>query len=100
MALVPNGDGDESGVGGGNWTDDDNIDSSSSTTTTTPPSLWRVGGANHPTFCVFKGFFDGLAGGFMGSVFGFGNLPLTHPQFGSFLHCIEGLKVINPFFDT
>lgn len=82
MALVPNGGGDEGGVGGGNWTDDDNITDSSSSTTATPPSIWRVGGANHPTFCVFKGFFDGLAGGFMGSVFGFGNSATR-----SFLHC-------------
>ncbi|KAG0504427.1 hypothetical protein KC19_N032900 [Ceratodon purpureus] len=31
---------------------------------------WRP---HHPTFCVFKGAADGLSGGLMGSVFGFGS---------------------------
>lgn len=59
MAMVPSGGGE-----------DDFSDSSAA-----PPELgsWSVGGPNHPTFCFFKGAADGLSGGLMGSVFGFGN---------------------------
>ncbi len=73
MAMVPSGGADE-GVGGDSWTDSsDGLDDSSAAA----PELgnsWSVGGPNHPTFCFFKGVADGLAGGLMGSVFGFGNL--------------------------
>ncbi|XP_024363374.1 chloroplastic import inner membrane translocase subunit TIM22-2 [Physcomitrium patens] len=74
MAMVPSGGGDDvSGGEGGSWTNSDDglIDSSSSASQ--EPGSWSVGGPNHPTFCFFKGAADGLAGGLMGSVFGFGS---------------------------
>jgi hypothetical protein len=75
MALVPSGGGDE-GAGGGAWTDSGDGFDDSSSAPQDAGNPWSIGGPSHPTFCFFKGGADGLAGGLMGSVFGFGN-PLT-----------------------
>lgn len=70
--MVPSGRGDE-GVGGGEWTDSGDGFNDSSSSASPEAGNWSAGGPNHPTFCFFKGVADGLAGGLMGSVFGFGN---------------------------
>lgn len=70
--MVPSGRGDE-GVGGGEWTDSGDGFNDSSSSASPEAGNWSAGGPNHPTFCFFKGVADGLAGGLMGSVFGFGS---------------------------
>ena len=63
MAMVPGGGGGGEDDGGA-WTESmDNVDAGG------PEERMR----DNPAFCLFKGAADGLAGGLMGSVFGFGN---------------------------
>jgi hypothetical protein len=50
------------------------------------------GDINNPAACLIKGVADGLAGGVMGSVFGFGTLLarffcLCSPRLSEFLFC-------------
>lgn len=74
MAMAPSGGGDE-----GAWTDSGDGFDDSSSAPQEAGNPWSMGGPNHPTFCFFKGAADGLAGGLMGSVFGFGKLFPTIP---------------------
>ncbi|KAG0555296.1 hypothetical protein KC19_12G159100 [Ceratodon purpureus] len=70
MAMAPSGGGEDQG---GPWSDSADAFPDSSSSSSQEPGSWSVGGPNHPTFCVFKGAADGLSGGLMGSVFGFGS---------------------------
>ncbi|KAG0624170.1 hypothetical protein M758_3G229100 [Ceratodon purpureus] len=68
MAMVPSGGGGDEGT----WTDSGDGFDDLSPAPQEGGSSWSLGGPDNPTFCFFKGAADGLAGGLMGSVFGFG----------------------------
>ena len=74
MAMLPGSSSGEDGGGGRGWTDTEggNINADYTEGRPEESGRWSVGGPGHPTFCLFKGVADGLAGGVMGSVFGFG----------------------------
>jgi len=94
MALAPNGGEDESGT----WTPTDSNDGLNDSSPSAPQDSWSIGGPNHPTFCFFKGAADGLAGGLMGSVFGFGNILSQFESsvwsFGDAWPCIVFFEVV------
>jgi hypothetical protein len=83
MAMEPSNP--VAGDDGGGWSDGENEPGDS--------GLPMAGGdINNPAACLIKGVADGLAGGVMGSVFGFGTLLarfffLCYPRLSEFLFC-------------
>jgi len=83
MAMEPSNP--VAGEDGGGWSDGENEPGNS--------GLPLAGGdINNPAACLIKGVADGLAGGVMGSVFGFGTLLarffcLCSPRLSEFLFC-------------